>query len=77
MSFNPFLNNKFSKLEDFADDNFNFFENGGKFFDSVENAVEKGEIACYELYLLFPQRFRKTCTETRKNKSLFRRRELR
>ena len=28
----------------------------------VENTVEKGEIACYEQFLLFPQCFRKTCT---------------
>ena len=28
----------------------------------VENAVENGEIARYEQFLLFPQRFQKTCT---------------
>ena len=27
----------------------------------VENNVEKGEIACYEQFLLFPQCFRKAC----------------
>ena len=27
----------------------------------VENTVGKGEIACYELFLLFPQCFQKTC----------------
>ena len=27
--------------------------------DSVENSVEKGEIACYEQFLLFPQCFQK------------------
>ena len=32
-------------------------------FDRVENTVEKGEIACYEQFLLFPQCFqKKTCT---------------
>ena len=34
-----------SKLKDFADDNFYFDENGGKFSKSVENTVGKGEIA--------------------------------
>ena len=28
----------------------------------VENTVGKGEIACYEQFLLFPQYFQKTCT---------------
>ena len=28
----------------------------------VENAVEKEEIALYEQFLLFPQRFQKICT---------------
>ena len=51
-----------SKLEDFADDNFKFDENGRKFFEWVENTVEKGEIACYEQFLLFPQCFQKTST---------------
>ena len=27
--------------------------------DRVENIVEKGEIACYEQFLLFPQCFQK------------------
>ena len=31
-------------------------QNGSK------NAVEKGEIACYEQFLLFPQRFQNTYT---------------
>ena len=35
-----------SKLKEFADDNFEFDENGGKFSERVENAVGKGEIAC-------------------------------
>ena len=37
----------------FADSNFKFNENGGKFSERVKNTVEKGEIACYELFLLF------------------------
>ena len=43
-----------SKLKEFADDNFRFNENGTKFFKRVENNVEKGEIAFYEQFLLFP-----------------------
>ena len=34
-----------SKLKQFADDNFDFVENGGKFSESIENTVGKGEIA--------------------------------
>ena len=50
-----------SKLKKFADDNFNFDENGRKFFKRVENTVGKGEIARYEQFLLFPQCFKKAC----------------
>ena len=50
-----------SKLKDFADDNLKFEENGRKFFKPVENTVGKGEIACYEQFLLFPQCFQKAC----------------
>ena len=28
----------------------------------IENTVEKGEIACYEQFLVFPQCFQKPCT---------------
>ena len=48
-----------SKLKEFADDNFKFDENGRKLFKWVEIAVGKGEIACYEQFLLFPQCFQK------------------
>ena len=46
-------------MEDFADNNFKFDENGGKFSEWVENAERKGEIACYKQFLLFPQNFSK------------------
>ena len=45
---NPFPNEKIldsSKQKEFADKNFNFYENGRKFFKRVKNTVEKGEIA--------------------------------
>ena len=51
-----------SKLKKFADDNFEFDENGRKFLKRVENTVGKGEIARYEQFLLFPQCFQKTYT---------------
>ena len=49
------------KLKEFADDNFKFDENGRKLSKQVENTVEKGEIACYEQFLLFPQCFQQAC----------------
>ena len=52
-----------SKLKDSADNNFKSDENGRKASKRVENTVEKGEIALYEQFLLFPQCFQKTCTE--------------
>ena len=36
-------------------------ENGRKLSKRVENAVRKGEIACYEQFLLFPQCFQNVC----------------
>ena len=52
----------FSKLKKFADENFKFDENDGKFSEWVEDAVgEKGEIARYELFS-FSRSFHKTCT---------------
>ena len=33
--------------------------NGVQLFDSVENIVGRGEIACYEQFLLFPRCFQK------------------
>ena len=49
-----------SKLKEFADNNFKFDENGRKLSKWVEKTVEKGEIACYEQFLLFPQCFQKS-----------------
>ena len=50
-----------SKLKEFADDDFEFDENGWKFSCWLENTVGKGEIARYEQFLLFPRCFQKTC----------------
>ena len=44
-----------SKLREFADENFKFDKNGKKVFQKGRNTVgEKGEIARYEQFLLFP-----------------------
>ena len=48
-----------SKPKEFADDNFEFVKNGGKYLIMVENTVGKGEIARNEQFLLFPLRFSK------------------
>ena len=53
------------KLKEFADDNLKFDEYGRKFSESVENTVEKGEIARYEQFHLFPQYFQKTNIHSR------------
>ena len=50
------------RLNELADVNFKFDENGRKFSKWVENTVRKGEIARYEQFLLFPQCFQQTCT---------------
>ena len=49
------------KLKESADDNFKFYENSRKVSKWIGNTVGKGEIACYEQFLLFPQCFQKAC----------------
>ena len=52
-----------SKLKEFADDNFEFYDNGGKFSKRVENTVGKGVIVHNEQFLIFPLFFPpKNCT---------------
>ena len=61
---NLFTDNKIldrSNLKQAADDNFKLYENSRKFSKLVENTVGKGEIARYEQFLLFPQRYQKAC----------------
>ena len=61
---NPLPDDKFydsSKLKEFADNNFKFYENGRNLSKRVENNVGKGEIAHKEQFLLFPQCFQKAC----------------
>ena len=36
----------------------------------IENALGKGEIACYEQFVLFPQYFQKTCIADTENPGL-------
>ena len=51
-----------SKLKEYVDDNLKFDENGNQFFKWKENTEGKGEIACFEQFLLFPQCFQETYT---------------
>ena len=51
-------------MKEFADDNFEFNENGRKFSKWVENNARKGEIARFEQFLLFPYCFQKTSRST-------------
>ena len=51
-------------LKEFADDNFKFDENYRKFSKWVENTVGKGEIACYEQFLLFCSVFKGLVLQT-------------
>ena len=60
-----------SKLKEFADDNFEFDENGRKLFKGVENTFGKGEISRNEQFLLFPQCFKGLVLQTRNYKGLF------
>ena len=59
------------KLKEFAADNFEVDENGGKFSERVENAVGKGEIARDEQFLLSHRVFKRLVRQTRKNQGLF------
>ena len=61
LSLSQATNFRLFQTDKFADDNFEFDENGRKFSKRVENTVGKGEIARYEQFLLFPQYFQKTC----------------
>ena len=58
--FRLFQTERFCRQQ-FADNNFCFHVNGRKFSTRVENTKGKGEIACYEQFLLFPQCFLNTC----------------
>ena len=56
-SFNPFPDDKildWSRMKQFADNNFKVDENSRKFSKRVENTVGKGVIVHYEQFLLFP-----------------------
>ena len=59
-----------TKLKEFADDNLKFDENGKKFSEWVDNTAGKGEFACSEQFLLFPQCFQKSCTADTKKQGL-------
>ena len=54
-----------SQVKEFAVDNNKTDENNRKTSRWVRNTEEKGEIAHYEQFLLFPQCFQKTCPADR------------
>ena len=58
-------------MKEFADDEFEFDENGRNFSQRVENTRGKGEIYRCEQFLLFPQCFQKTCTADAKKQDWF------
>ena len=58
-------------MKEFADDNYKFDENGGKFSKSVENAVGKGEIARCEQFLFSLSVYKRLLLQTRKNQDFF------
>ena len=60
------------QTEKFADDSFKFDEHGRQFFKWEENTVEKGDIARYERFLLFPQCFQNLYCRHVKSQGLFR-----
>ena len=50
------INFSSSKLKEFADDDFEFVQNGRQFSKRVENTVGKGELAHYASLNFVPQR---------------------
>ena len=64
-------NLRLPKVNEFADDNLIFDENGGNSSKWVENTGGKGEIACYEQFLLFHCVFKRYVLLACKNKGLF------
>ena len=71
---NPFPNDKIldsSILKEFADDNFNFDENGRKFLKWVENIVGKGELLILSNFSFLHSVFKRLTLQTCKNQGLF------
>ena len=50
-------------MKELEDDKLKLDQNDWKFSRWIENILEKGKIARYEQFLLFPQCFQKTWTE--------------
>ena len=67
-------NLEFSKLKEFADDNFKFEGHGRKLIKWVEkwveNTVGKGEIACFKQFLLFHSVFKRLVSQGHQKVSL-------
>ena len=59
------------QLKKLTDNNFKFDANGRKFSKRIDNTVGKGEMACYDQFLIFPQCFENTYTAGSKNTGFF------
>ena len=46
-------------MKEFTDNKLKFDENGRKYSKRIENTLRKGEIACHNHFLFFPQCFQK------------------
>ena len=61
----------FSRLKEFADDNFRFDDNGRDFSKTGRKHCRKGEMACYEQLLLFASVFKRYVLQTGQKQGLF------
>ena len=72
---NPFPNDKFCTLlyilKEFADNNFNFDENGRKLSKWVENTVGKEKLLVTSNFAFSHSVFKRHALQTRKNQGLF------
>ena len=72
--FSPFPKQQildFSKLKEFADDNYEFDENGEKFSKGTEDAVGKGKLLVTSDFSFSHGVFKRLVLQTRKNQGLF------
>ena len=58
-------------MKEFADDNFEFDENGGTFFKRIENTVGKRRKCLLRTISPFPSVFKRLVLQTHKNRGLF------
>ena len=69
--YNPFPNNKSSKLKEFADHNIKFAENGRKFSERIETLWEKKKLLVTSNFSFSHSVFKRPVLQTGKNQGLF------